>query len=208
VTMTESALAAVRAHPEIARLAMALHEHPGEQVDPEGPTRLAAVLLVLRLGDQGEPELLMIKRAEAERDPWSGHVACPGGRMEPGDHDLEQTAIRETWEETGIDIARDGEILGTLDDLAPRTPVLPPIVVRPYVGVVRPDVRIVASPEVAEAFWVPLPALRERAAWGMGLVSIRGREEERPTFRHGGYTVWGLTERVLRQLLERLGEGS
>jgi 8-oxo-dGTP pyrophosphatase MutT (NUDIX family) len=203
--MTESALAAVRAHPEIARLAAALQEHPGEPVEPERPARLAAVLLALRLGDHGEPELLMIKRAEAERDPWSGHVACPGGRMEPGDHDLEQTAIRETWEETGIDVARDGEILGTLDDVSPRTPVLPPIVVRPYVAVVRPDVRIVASPEVAEAFWVPLHALRERAAWGTGLVMVRGQEEERPTFRHGGYTVWGLTERVLRQFLERVG---
>jgi 8-oxo-dGTP pyrophosphatase MutT (NUDIX family) len=206
VTMTESTLAAVRAHPEIARLAVALLERPGEQVEPEGVARLAAVLLLLRLGDQGEPELLMIKRAEAERDPWSGHVACPGGRMEPGDHDLEHTAIRETWEETGIDVARDGEILGTLDDVSPRTPVLPPMVVRPYVGVVRPDVRIVASPEVAEAFWVPLPALRERAAWGTSLVSVRGRDEERATFRHGGYTVWGLTERVLKQLLDRLGE--
>jgi 8-oxo-dGTP pyrophosphatase MutT (NUDIX family) len=205
--MTESTLAAVRAHPEIARLAVALHEHPGEHVEPEGAARLAAVLLVLRLGDHGEPELLMIKRAEAERDPWSGHVACPGGRMEPGDHDLEQTAIRETWEETGINVARDGEILGTLDDVSPRTPVLPPIVVRPYVAVVRPDVRLVASPEVAEVFWVPLPALRERAAWGTSLVSVRGQEEERPAFRHAGYTVWGLTERVLRQLLERLGEG-
>jgi 8-oxo-dGTP pyrophosphatase MutT (NUDIX family) len=205
VTTTDEALAGVRTHPDIARLAAALHEHPGQPVTPEGAARLAAVLLVLRLGDHGEPELLMIKRAEAERDPWSGHVACPGGRMEPGDHDLEQTAVRETWEETGIDVARDGEILGTLDDVSPRTPVLPPIVVRPYVGVVRSDVRVVASPEVAEAFWVPLPALRERAAWGTGLIRVQGREEARPTFQHGGYTVWGLTERVLRQFLERLG---
>jgi 8-oxo-dGTP pyrophosphatase MutT (NUDIX family) len=204
--MTESTLAVVRAHPEIARLAIALHEHPGTPVEPDEPVRYAAVLLALRLGDHGEPELLMIKRAEAERDPWSGHVACPGGRMEPGDHDLQQTAIRETWEETGIDVGRDGEILGTLDDVYPRTPVLPPIVVRPYVGVVRPDVRIVASPEVAEAFWVPIPALRERASWGTGLVMVSGSEQERPVFRHGGYTVWGLTERVLRQFLERLGE--
>ncbi len=203
--MTDSALIAARAHPEIARLAAALQEQPGTPVEPDGPARLAAVLLAFRIGEHGEPELLMIKRAEAERDPWSGHVACPGGRMEPGDHDLQQTAIRETWEETGIDVAKDGEILGTLDDVSPRTPVLPPIVVRPYVGVVRPDVRIVSSPEVAEAFWVPLPALRERAAWGTGLVSVRGQLEERPIFRHAGYTVWGLTERVLRQLLERLG---
>jgi 8-oxo-dGTP pyrophosphatase MutT (NUDIX family) len=204
--MTESALGAVRAHPEIARLARALHEHPGRSAAPDEPVRHAAVLLALRLGEHGDLELLMIKRAEAERDPWSGHVACPGGRMEPGDHDLQQTAIRETWEETGIDVGSDGEILGTLDDVYPRTPVLPPIVVRPYVGIVRPDVRIVASPEVAEAFWVPIPALRERASWGTGLVMVRGLEEERPVFRHGGYTVWGLTERVLRQFLERLGD--
>lgn len=203
--MTESALAAVRAHLEIARLAAALRDQPGREVQREGAERLAAVLLVLRLAELGEPELLMIKRAEAERDPWSGHVACPGGRMEPADQSLEQTAIRETWEETGIDVARDGEILGTLDDVAPRTPVLPPLIVRPYVAVVRSDVTIVPSPEVAAAFWVPLPALRERASWGTGLVRVLDREEERPTFRHGDYTVWGLTERVLRQFLERLG---
>jgi 8-oxo-dGTP pyrophosphatase MutT (NUDIX family) len=205
VTTVESTLAAVRAHPEIERLAAALRLHPGVAAQPEEPVRYAAVLLALRLGDHGEPELLMIKRAEAEGDPWSGHIACPGGRMEPGDHDLEQTAIRETWEETGIDIAREGEILGTLDDVYPRTPTLPPLVIRPFVGVVRSDVRIIASPEVAEAFWVPLPALRERASWGMGLVRVRDQEEMRPTFRHGPYTVWGLTERVLRQFLERLG---
>ena len=204
-TMTESPIAPVRAHPEIARLAAALRERPGAPARPDGPVRLAAVLLALRLGESGDPELLMIKRAEAERDPWSGHVACPGGRMEPGDHDLQRTAIRETWEETGIDVGRDGEILGTLDDVWPRTPVLPPIVIRPFVGIVRRDVEIVPSPEVAEAFWVPLPALRERASWGTGLVSVQGRDEVRPTFRHGGYTVWGLTERVLRQFLERLG---
>jgi 8-oxo-dGTP pyrophosphatase MutT (NUDIX family) len=203
--MTESALTVVRAHPDVARLAAALHEHPGRPAEREGPERLAAVLLALRLGERGDPELLMIKRAEAERDPWSGHVACPGGRMEPGDHDLGQTAIRETWEETGVDVGRDGEILGTLDDVAPRTPMLPPIIVRPFVGVVRADIRIVPSPEVAEAFWVPLPALRERASWGTGLVTVRGQQETRPTFQHGGYTVWGLTERVLRQFLERIG---
>jgi len=106
----------------------------------------------------------MIKRAEAEGDPWSGHVACPGGRMEPGDHDLEQTAIRETWEETGVDLARDGQVLGALDDISPRTPTLPPIIVRPFVAVVKPDLEIVQSSEVAEAFWVPLAALRQRAA--------------------------------------------
>ena len=195
---------ALLAHPDIAKLARALEEHPGRVIEPEQPMRRAAIALVLRMGESTEPELLMIKRAEVERDPWSGHVACPGGRMEPGDMDLAQTAMRETWEETGIELSRVGRLLGTLDDISPRTPVLPPIIIRPFVAVVPSDVEIGQSPEVAAAFWVPLSALRERAAWGIGTVQVRGVAREVTTFTHGGYTVWGLTERVLKQLLERM----
>lgn len=191
------------AHPDVARLARALQQ-AGREMEAEPPMRWAAIALVLRLGALREPELLMIKRAEAEHDPWSGHVACPGGRMEPGDHDLAQTAIRETWEETGIDLARIGRLLGTLDDITPRTPVLPPIAIRPFVAAVPSSVELVQSPEVAMAFWVPLSALRERAAWGMGRVQVRGVDREVSTFTHGEHLVWGLTERVLKQLLERM----
>ena len=166
--------------------------------------RLAAIALVLRVGALGEPELLMIKRAEADGDPWSGHVACPGGRMEAGDHDLAQTAMRETWEETGIDLARIGRVLGTLDDLAPRTPVLPPILVRPFVVAVPTEIEIVQSTEVSAAFWVPISALTAKRAWSMGKVIVRGVERDVSQFTHGEYVVWGLTERVLKQLLERL----
>jgi 8-oxo-dGTP pyrophosphatase MutT (NUDIX family) len=198
--------------PDVRRLRAALAARPGVRIDAtDGARRLAAIALVLRPGirtpvdEDGDPELLMIKRAEAEGDPWSGHIACPGGRMEPGDHDLEQTAIRETWEETGVDLARDGRVLGALDDISPRSPTLPPIIVRPFVAVVKPELEIVQSSEVAEAFWVPLPALRERSAWGTALVAVRGHGERQvAAFRHGDYTVWGLTERVLRQFLEYL----
>lgn len=195
------------AHEDLARLAESLRARPGRTESVDDDVRLAAILLVLRTGTDEHPELLMIKRAELDRDPWSGHVACPGGRMEPGDRDLEHTALRETWEETGVDVERDGIVLGTLDDLWPRTPRLPPIMIRPYVAVVREDVSIVPSPEVAAAFWVPLPALRERAAWAVRPVTVRNAGEwQVSTFQHGDYTVWGLTERVLRQFLERLGE--
>src|SRR3954469_16192205 len=196
--------------PDVLRLRAALAARPGVPIaNDDGARRLAAIALVLRPGTgsaaDADPELLMIKRAEAEGDPWSGHVACPGGRMDPGDHDLEQTAIRETWEETGVDLARDGRILGALDDISPRTPSLPPIIVRPFVAVVRPELEIVQSSEVAEAFWVPLAALRERAAWGTAMVPVRGQGDRQVTaFRHGDYMVWGLTERVLRQFLEYL----
>jgi 8-oxo-dGTP pyrophosphatase MutT (NUDIX family) len=193
-------------HPSVARLMRSLAEHPPVVVDPEPQMRLAAILLALRARADGEPELLMIKRAEAEGDPWSGHIACPGGRMEPGDRDLAVTAVRETLEETGVDVARDGRLLGHLDDISPRTPVLPPIVIRPYVALVRGDVEIVPSREVAAAFWVPVSALRERTAWGIGHVPVGGAMREVSVFQHGEYTVWGLTERVLRQFLFFIGE--
>ena len=145
----------------------------------------------------------MIKRAELEGDPWSGHIACPGGRMDPADRDLEHTAIRETWEETGVDLARDGRVLGTLDDISPRTPTLPPLIIRPFVAVVKPEVTIVDESGSRRVFWVPLAAIRETAAWGTGLVNIRGSgEREVDVFRHGDYLVWGLTHRALTQFLE------
>jgi 8-oxo-dGTP pyrophosphatase MutT (NUDIX family) len=196
----------LQTHPHIVRLLRSLAEHPPIEADPAEAVRRAAILLALRARADGEPELLMIKRAEAERDPWSGHIACPGGRMEPGDHDLSVTAVRETLEETGVDVARDGRLLGHLDDLYPRTPSLPPIVIRPYVALVRAEVEIVPSHEVAAAFWVPLSALAERGAWRTGTVIVRGVERRVRVFQHGEYTVWGLTERALRQLLTYMGE--
>jgi 8-oxo-dGTP pyrophosphatase MutT (NUDIX family) len=190
------------AHPDVARLASRLAGQRGKTIDAEPPMRYAAIALVLRPSVDGDPELLMIKRAEAEGDPWSGHIACPGGRMDPTDRDLEHTAIRETWEETGIDLARDGRILGTLDDMSPRTATLPPLVIRPFVAVVKPEVSIVSSLEVAEAFWVPMAAIREAQRWGRGSVAISGvGEREVDVFRHGDYMVWGLTHRALTQFL-------
>ncbi len=194
------------AHPVVGRLVRSLTERPGREIPLPAGARGAAILLTLRARADGEPELLMIKRADAERDPWSGHIACPGGRAELVDADLAATAIRETREETGVDVARDGRMLGHLDDLRPISPHLPPLVIRPYVALVRHDVDIVASREVAAAFWVPLAELRKPTAWGTGVVHVRGVDRTVSVFRHGAYTVWGLTERVLRQFMDYAGE--
>ena len=205
--MTEMAgeLDRLERHPLVARLLHTLARRPGTLVTAEGRARRAAILLVLRAREDGEPELLMIKRAEFPGDPWSGHIACPGGRMEPEDRDLAMTAVRETREETGVDVARDGRVLGHLDELSPRNPLLVPMVIRPYVAIVRADVAIAPSSEVAEAFWVPLAALREQTSWGVATVHTRGGDRRVSVFTHGTYTVWGLTERVLRQFLEYVG---
>src|ERR1051325_2727963 len=191
-------------HTELCRWPRAHEKRPGKTVEAEPHQKWAAIAVVLRLDADDAPELLMIKRAEIDRDPWSGHIACPGGRMEPGDRDLAHTAMRETLEETGIDIEKNGRILGTLDDVSPRTPVLPPIIIRPFVVAVTRSVEILQSSEVAEAFWVPLAALRATNAWGTSTVRVRGVDREELTFTHKHYTVWGLTHRVLLQLMQRL----
>jgi 8-oxo-dGTP pyrophosphatase MutT (NUDIX family) len=204
--MSNGELDQLEQHPLVRRLLEALAERPGALVDVPPQTRRAAILLAMRARSDGEPELLMIKRSDFEGDPWSGHIACPGGRMEPEDRDLAATAVRETWEETGVDIAADGRLLGQLDELSPRQPHLSPLVIRPYVGIVCADVTLVPSREVADAFWVPLSALRATESWGSGVVRVRGMDRIVSVFRHGDYTVWGLTERVLRQFLDYLGD--
>ena len=205
--MTETRLDRLAAHPVMARLITALAAHAPKEIEAAPSVRRAAILLVIReRAEDGEPELLMIKRAEVERDPWSGHIACPGGRMEPEDADLSATAIRETLEETGVDVARDGRMIGQLDDLSPTTMALPPIVIRPFVAIVRGDVEIIPSEEVALSFWVPLALLMARHPWGTEIVHVRGAALSVSAFQHGVYTVWGLTERVLRQFVGLLGD--
>ena len=196
-------------HREIARLAAILAARPGLELPAteDEAVMQAAVAVVLRPGEGGELEMLLIKRAEFDGDPWSGQVALPGGRREPTDVSLEQTAIRETWEETSIDITREGRILGALDELSPRTPTARRLVVRPFVAVVVPEVVIVESPEVAAAFWVPLQALRTETAWVSAEVNALGHQLTVPAFSHGDYVVWGLTERILRTFLRLASPG-
>jgi 8-oxo-dGTP pyrophosphatase MutT (NUDIX family) len=145
-------------------------------------------------------ELLFIKRAEVPHDPWSGHMAFPGGRHEPGDASLAETALRETREELGLDL-RHGTLLGALDDLAPVSAHLPRIVVRPFVVVMASPPPLVPSHEVAATFWEPVARLRSSVAQATHVVRLGGREAHYPAYRVGPHLVWGMTERILRQLL-------
>jgi 8-oxo-dGTP pyrophosphatase MutT (NUDIX family) len=200
--MTE--LDRVARHPEMAPLVRAMSGRPPALVAPDDIARRAAVALLVRLDETREPavsQALLIKRATFEGDPWSGHVALPGGRREPGDASLERTVVRETWEETAIDLERDGRLLGCLDEVAPRTPVLPPIIITPFVGLVRFDVDIVASPEVAEWFWVDVAALRDPEISREVVLELASGPRTVMSFQHGAHTIWGLTERILRQFL-------
>ena len=200
--MGEERFAAILSQPEIAALRAALASRRPVEAEEEPGVRKAAVALIFRAAQDGSTELLFIKRAEYPGDPWSGQIAFPGGREESGDSTLLETATRETREETGIDIAREGMIIGCLDDLRPRTVRLPAVVVRPFVAVLERSEPLELSPEVALAFWIPFDSLAHKEAWREDTVVARGVQINARVFRHQDHVIWGMTERILAQLLE------
>src|SRR4026207_855380 len=134
-----------------------LREYQPVEIPFETGMIAAAVSVLLRDGDDGL-ETLFIHRAVRVGDRWSGQIAFPGGRRDPAGPDLLTTALRETREEIGVDLS-GAERLGVLDDLYPRTPVLPPVVVRPFVFALTKRPATVLSSEVQDVFWLPLSAL-------------------------------------------------
>ncbi|MEX0892708.1 MAG: CoA pyrophosphatase [Gemmatimonadota bacterium] len=191
--------------PRLERLAAALRRRPHEDLPRLPVYREAGVALVLRPGDGFE--LLLIKRAEQEGDPWSGHMALPGGRREPGDADLRATAARETREETGIALATRGRFLGPLDEVAPVSRRLPPYVIAPFVAAVPAGTEAIPEPrEVAAALWVPLAALRQDHAVSEILVELGGDTRSFPSLRIGEHEIWGLTHRILTGFLDIAAE--
>jgi 8-oxo-dGTP pyrophosphatase MutT (NUDIX family) len=190
------------ANPTVQKIRDALAAHPAVAVPDEHGVRRAAVALIFRLAEDDDAvELLLIKRAEYPGDPWSGQIAFPGGREEPGDSSLSATAIRETREETGIDLGRDGMLLGVLDDLRPQRISLPAIVVRPFVAILDAREALELSSEVALAFWVPFGELARTDSWQSDTVFARGVQINARVFRHQDHVVWGMTERIMTQLL-------
>ena len=183
---------------------LSLEDGLGPFPETSGDRTHAAVSVVLREGK--ELELLLIKRAEADGDPWSGQMALPGGRRDPSDTSLLQTAMRETAEETSVFLGEGGVHLGRLEPAAPATTRLPPITIFPYVfGVPVGTEARVSSREVDEVLWVPLPELQKPGA--TGTIKIRygdNGSREFPCMRFEGRVIWGLTFRILTGLFEIL----
>lgn len=179
-----------------------LGSRPSRRAETGGRVE-AAVALIVVVPPGGAAELLFIKRAVREGDPWSGQMALPGGRRDPGDADLLATARRETLEETAVSLPAQG-LLGDLDDLRPVTPHLPPIVVRPFVfGLTRrPPVK--ASEEVALHLWVPRNDLAGHRIEAP--IRLRGEDRMVPGYRIGPHLIWGMTERILTPFLTLIAE--
>jgi 8-oxo-dGTP pyrophosphatase MutT (NUDIX family) len=186
----------------LATVRRALRNHRPQPVEAPD-ARPAAVALVLLESPNGL-EILLIRRAERADDPWSGQIALPGGRHEAGDSDLEATAVRETREETGVDLS-DAERLGVLDDLHPRTPTLPPVVVRPFVFALAQRAALVPSDEVQRAFWLPLARLAEPGVRREVTLTLPGGVRTFPAYLVHDEMIWGMTERILTPFVDLIG---
>ncbi len=172
------------------------------------PGRHAAVAAVVRF-DRGQPEVLLMQRAERASDRWSGHVSLPGGNASPGDPDLQTTAIRETLEEVGLDLAHSARLLGRLDAVQAiaRGKILP-MTITPFVFALTEDRPLMLGPEATAAFWLPLEdaahgRLDGTYEWRLGPAPL-----SLPCWNFESHVIWGLTYKMIDALLVLLREAA
>jgi 8-oxo-dGTP pyrophosphatase MutT (NUDIX family) len=185
----------------IAGIREALAHHEPRSSRRVGSARKAAVAAVLR-EIAGAPELLFIRRAEHPRDRWSGQMAFPGGRVDPGDADPLSAAIREAHEEVALDLERSAELIGRLSEVSAHRRGSPtPLTIVPFVFELREDVALRPNHEVQETVWVPVGFLAERGNRGSMIWKVGGVPVPMSCYRFEGRVIWGLTLRMVDELL-------
>jgi 8-oxo-dGTP pyrophosphatase MutT (NUDIX family) len=184
-----------------------LTERPFERYKPDSPDLLAAVGLVLKTAElnPSEVEILLIRRAEREGDPWSGQMGLPGGRFDAQDADQYQTVLRETREEVGLDLEASGDFLGRLDDIpatarAKRTG----LIIAPYVFALRQQPQLSLNHEVAETLWAPLGPMVRGEIDAITEYQVGEDTYVLPAYTVQGRIVWGLTYAILQNLFSKV----
>ena len=161
----------------------------------------AAVAIMLREGREAT-ELLMIRRATREGDPWSGHMGFPGGRRDPEDPSNFSCALRETEEELGVDLSRWGALLGELSDVNTGwRKDRPEMLVTPFIFSVSELPALTPNDEVDDVVWVPLHFLmdesnREPLEW-----EWKGQKMETDSYLYDCYRIWGLSLMMIDEMM-------
>ena len=175
-------------------------------VRPEPSVIKAAVAIILRDGIEGT-ELLLMQRAKHDKDPWSGQMSFPGGKIEPSDLDSKATAMREAFEEVGADL-NEGDYVGRLDDVyGLKANDVFSVHIACYIFKPKGELKLKANHEVADMVWLPLSALNDRRlafayqhprdpALNMPAVMLNAEKEQ---------ILWGLSLRMLANFHDLLG---
>jgi 8-oxo-dGTP pyrophosphatase MutT (NUDIX family) len=168
-----------------------------EKAQPE-----AAVAIVCARGES----ILLIRRSQRADDPWSGHWSFPGGRRDPEDTDLLQTALRELEEECGIRLRREHNERALPHSLARRRSG-PFVLVAPFVfGVERELATVLDEREAVESVWIRKQRLREPSHHRLSVVPGRPENLLFPAVDLNGMPLWGFTYRLVTEWLELLPE--
>ena len=182
-----------------------LAQHAPPAIPTDTTSRRAAVAVILRAPHNAAapPEVLFIKRGEHDGDPWSGHMAFPGGHADETDPSLMATAIRETWEEIGLDLNTHGQLIGRIEHEQAAPPSRPAgMLVAPFVFAITSTPKLVLSSEVAEVVWAPLQRIVVAADHTRQQRYGRGALGNFPGYLVGnGHFVWGLTYRMVHTFL-------
>lgn len=169
--------------------------------DSGGRTRASVAMILCHAAE--ELEVLFIQRSADDNDPWSGHIAFPGGKLEEGES-VCQAASRETMEEICIDLEA-GRYLGRLSDIVGHN--LPVRVSCCVFQMNKSDCVPILSDEVSEVFWVNLTDLRDQVRHITAEVAFEERSFEVPAIRlpfENKPVLWGITYRLLMQFIELL----
>jgi 8-oxo-dGTP pyrophosphatase MutT (NUDIX family) len=191
-----------RQHWSFDRIAERLARREGRSDPQSGDRTRAAVAMILHQA-ANDVEVLLIQRASHDLDPWSGHIAFPGGKLEEGELEC-QAARRETYEEIGIDLEQ-GRYLGRLSDIIGAN--LPVSVSCCLFGVDRMRCRPVLNEEVRDLFWVTLSDLRDPERHLRSSVAFDEKRFEVPAIRlpvDNKPVLWGITYRLVMQFLHLL----
>ena len=159
---------------------------------PEKLDAHAAVVVLLKSTSKGF-QVLFVKRAERAGDPWSGQTALPGGKCDVDDKDLRATVVRETLEETGINLLVGCSFLGAME--AVRSTQKPDMKILPFVVFQETDQTIKLNEELTEHFWTPLNELSKHRG------AVKFSFGEHPAYIIENRIVWGLTYKIMQNLL-------
>jgi 8-oxo-dGTP pyrophosphatase MutT (NUDIX family) len=161
----------------------------------------AAVMMILDKSAR-DLSMLFIKRPESDIDAFSGHMAFPGGKMKKGDRDKLATAIRETYEEVGVDLHASGHVIGELDDINPNNPRARNYIVTPFVSMLNKEVLIKPNLcEVEAAVWIPMKHLKDERNFKTRLRERNGKMVKDYVYNYEHYIIWGMTGRILHKFL-------
>jgi len=175
------------------------------EIDTTSNNKYSSISLIIR-DIEDDIELLFIKRAKRKGDHFSGHMAFPGGVKEKYDKDLFQTALRETDEEVGINLKKDAEYLGNLEQYKPVNPAANKFLVSPFIFYLKKNnIKLTLnSDEVDDVVWVPFNILISMLDKSPRTSVKYDKPYKDYTFEYKGYKIWGMTGKILYRFLTNI----